>query len=148
MRLLSTSLFCAGIFMVGFGLRENLVLICISGFLFFSMLPLANTSLDFLVRTNIENSVQGRVWGIIGLISQLGYVIAYALSGVLSDYVFNPLLLDNGALADSVGKVIGTGTGRGTGLLIVLSGVLLCATSVVLYLIKSVRRLEEKKTGT
>ncbi|PKM71822.1 MAG: MFS transporter [Firmicutes bacterium HGW-Firmicutes-16] len=141
-KLLSASLFCAGVFMVGFGLRQNIVLICVSGFLFFAMLPFANTCLDFLVRTNIENSVQGRAWGLIGLISQLGYVAAYALSGVLSDYVFNPLLLDNGALADSVGKIIGTGTGRGTGFLIIISGGLLCVTSLVLYSLKSVKKLE------
>ena len=142
--LLSTSLFCAGIFMAGFGLRENMLLICVSGFLFFAMLPFANTSLDFLVRTNIENSVQGRAWGLIGLISQLGYVAAYALSGVLSDYVFTPLLLDSGALSGNVGKIIGTGYGRGTGLLIIISGLLLCVTSLVLYNMKSVKQLERK----
>ena len=91
-KMLSVSLFCAGIFMAAFGLRENIVLICVSGFLFFAMLPFANTSLDFLIRTNIENSVQGRAWGLIGVISQLGYVVAYAISGVLADYVFTPLL--------------------------------------------------------
>ena len=91
-KILSISLFCAGIFMAAFGLRENIVFICVSGFLFFAMLPFANTCLDFLIRTNIENSVQGRAWGLIGVISQLGYVVAYALSGVLADYMFTPLL--------------------------------------------------------
>ena len=123
-KMLSVSLFCAGIFMAGFGLRENIVFICVSGFLFFAMLPFANTSLDFLIRTNIENSVQGRAWGLIGVISQLGFVVAYALSGMLADYVFTPLLLDGGVLADSMGKIIGTGSGRGTGFLIFIAGVL------------------------
>lgn len=143
-KMLSVSLFCAGIFMAAFGLRENIVLICVSGFLFFAMLPFANTSLDFLTRTNIENSVQGRAWGLIGVVSQLGFVAAYALSGVLADYVFTPLLLDGGVLADSVGKIIGTGSGRGTGFLIFIAGVLLCVTSVVLYNIKSAKKLENR----
>lgn len=143
-KMLSVSLFCAGIFMAAFGLRENIVLICVSGFLFFAMLPFANTSLDFLIRTNIENYVQGRAWGLIGVISQLGFVVAYALSGVLADYVFTPLLLDGGVLADSVGKIIGTGSGRGSGFLIFIAGVLVCVTSVILHNVKSVKKLEKR----
>jgi MFS family permease len=143
-RVLSASLFCAGAFMAAFGLREDIVLISVSGFLFFAMLPFANASIDFLLRTNIENSVQGRAWGLIGVISQFGFVAAYALSGVLADYVFTPLLLQGGALAGSVGKIIGTGSGRGTGFLISIAGLLLCVTSVVLYNIKSVRELEHR----
>lgn len=141
-KMLSLALFLAGIFMAGFGFRENIVLICIFGFLFFAMLPFANMSLDYLIRTNIANDVQGRVWGLIGIISQLGYVIAYSVLGPLADFVFIPMLLPNGLLADSVGKVIGTGNGRGVGLLIILAGILLCATAIWLYHIKSVRGLE------
>lgn len=143
-KMLSVSLFCTGIFMSVFGLRENIVIICVSGFLFFAMLPFANTSLDFLIRTNIENSVQGRAWGLIGVISQLGYVVAYAVAGVLADYLFTPLLLDGGVLADSVGNIIGTGSGRGTGFLIFTAGVLVCVTSIILYNVKSVKKLENR----
>ncbi|MBC2723602.1 MAG: MFS transporter [Desulfosporosinus sp.] len=141
-KILTVSLFCAGLFMAAFGLRENIVVISVSGFLFFAMLPFANTSLDFLIRTNIENELQGRAWGLVGVISQLGFVAAYALSGVLADYVFTPLLLEGGMFADSVGMIIGTGSGRGTGFLIVIAGVLLCVTSVILYNLKSVKNLE------
>lgn len=140
--LLSSSLCGAGFFMALFGLRENILFIGVTGFLFFAMLPLANTSIDYLIRTNIENHLQGRVWGLIGLISQLGYVAAYAVSGVLADYLFTPLLLDDGALAGSVGRILGTGAGRGIGFLIVLAGILLCATSVMLYHMRSIRELE------
>lgn len=140
--LLSLSLFGAGIFMALFGLRENLVFIGAAGFLFFAMLPLANASLDYLLRTNIENRLQGRAWGLIGLISQLGYVAAYAVSGLLADYVFTPFLLDGGALSENAGKILGTGPGRGIGLLIILAGLLLCVTSGLLLCMKSIRGLE------
>lgn len=143
-KILSVSLFCAGIFMAAFGLRENIILIYVSGFLFFAMLPFANTSLDYLIRTNIENDLQGRAWGLIGTISQLGFVAAYALLGVLADYVFTPLLLKGGVLADSVGKIIGIGSGRGTGFLIFIAGVLLSVTSVILYNVKSIKKLEKR----
>lgn len=140
--MLSLSLFGAGVFMALFGMRENVVFIGVAGFLFFAMLPFANASLDYLLRTNIDNSLQGRAWGLIGLISQLGYVAAYAVSGLLADYVFTPLLLEGGALSGNVGKILGTGEGRGIGLLIVLAGMLLCVTSVILLGMESIRRLE------
>lgn len=142
--ILSISLFGVGVFMMAFGFREHIALICVSGFLFFAMLPFANTSLDFLVRTNMDNAVQGRAWALIGILSQLGFVAAYALSGILADYVFTPLLVEGGVLADSVGKMIGTGLGRGMGFLIVIAGMLLCVTSVILYRLKSVKMLENR----
>lgn len=126
-KMLSASLFCAGIFMAIFGLRENMVLICVSGFLFFAMLPFANSALDYMLRTNIENELQGRAWGFIGIISQLGYVAAYAFSGIL---------------ADVIGKTFGIGVGRGAGILIIFAGVLLSVTAIILYNIKSVKTLE------
>ncbi|WNS41964.1 MFS transporter [Paenibacillus sp. MMS20-IR301] len=143
-RILSVSLFCQGLFMMVFGLRENMLLLGLSGFLFFAMLPFTNTSLDYLVRTNIDNSVQGRVWSLIGLVSQLGFVAAYTLAGVLADYVFTPLLVAGGSLAGSVGRVIGTGDGRGMGLLIIIAGSLLSGASVVLYNLKSIKQLENR----
>ncbi|WP_256759552.1 MFS transporter [Cohnella sp. WQ 127256] len=143
-KILSLSLFWEGIFMAVFGLRENIILLGISGFLFFAMLPFVNTTLDYLVRTNIDNSVQGRAWSLIGLLSQLGFIVAYMLSGVLADYVFTPLLIEGGELAGSVGRIIGTGSGRGTGLLIIIAGILLSAASVILYNLKSIKRLEDR----
>lgn len=141
--MLCMSLFGAGIFMALFGLRENILLIGTAGFLFFAMLPFANTSIDFLLRTNVDNKLQGRAWGIIGFISQLGYVIAYGISGLLADYIFTPAFIEGGSLADSVGQVMGTGAGRGIGFLILLAGMLLCVTAVVLFGMKSIRELEE-----
>lgn len=142
-KMLSFSLFFAGIFMALFGLRENIVLICVGGFMFFAMLPFANAGLDYLLRTNIDNNVQGRAWGLIGVISQLGYVAAYALSGPLADYVFTPLLMEGGALSSSVGLITGTGSGRGTGLLIIVAGLLLSVTSILIYRTRSIRALEQ-----
>lgn len=144
LKMLSKSLFFAGICMFFFGLRENIFLICISGFVFFAMLPFANTSLDYLIRININNSVQGRVWGLIGLISQSGYVIAYAVSGLLADYLFTPLFIEGGLFYNSLGKIIGTGTGRGTGFLIMITGLLLSVTAIFLYHIKSIQKLEKR----
>lgn len=67
---------------------------------------------------------------------------AYAVSGLLADYFFTPLLLEGGALSENVGAILGIGSGRGIGFLIVLAGILLCVTSVILFCMKSIRNLE------
>lgn len=126
-KILSISLFVAGIGMAGFGIWENIFVICIFGFIFFAMLPFANSCLDYLVRTNIADELQGRAWGLIGFISQLGYVAAYALAG---------------AAADGISAHTGISVGRGAAQVIIVSGVLLCASALLMYTLKSVRSLE------
>lgn len=131
-RILAISLFMAGICMSGFGLMENIYVIGVFGFVFFAMLPFANNCLDYLVRTNIPDELQGRAWGMIGFLSQIGYVVAYGLAGIL---------------ADGFANLLGTGVGRGAALVIMIAGALLCINAWILYLMKSVRQLEHRKSG-
>lgn len=129
-KILSLSLFLAGLTMVGFGIWENIYPICLFGFLFFSMLPFANNCLDYLVRTNIPDELQGRAWGVIGFLSQIGYVVAYAGAG---------------AAADGIAAGFDLGVGRGAAMVVIISGVLLSVTALLLYPQKSVRALEETR---
>lgn len=121
--ILVLALILAGIFLTSIGMTTRIGVITGSFFLFFCTLPVINACADVLIRTRIPNEVQGRAWGIIGLLSQLGFVAAYALSGLLADRVFAPLLADGGRLATSVGRIIGTGEGRGMALMPVISGI-------------------------
>lgn len=132
-----------GVFFSLMGLTTNIYFIAGAGFLLFSTLPFVNTSADVLIRKNIPNKAQGRAWGIIGVISQFGYVVAYAVAGILADYIFNPLLSDNGFLASTIGKLIGTGQGRGIGLLFIISGIFIVIVSLTILKIKSIRVLEK-----
>ena len=129
-RILSVSLALSGVFMFGFGLFENIYVICIFGFLFFAALPFANNCLDYLMRTNIPAEAQGRAWGLIGFLSQLGYVVAYAVSG---------------AAADVLGKVSGRGVGRGAAAVVLIAGICLAAVSASILLSRSIRELETKQ---
>lgn len=111
-------------------------------------LPFANTCLDILVRKNIPNALQGRAWGIISLISQMGYVLANAIIGHLTDYVFEPALRTGGIFYDNIGRVIGTGAGRGAALLIITGGLCLCILAPCIYRSKPIRALEETANDT
>lgn len=143
-RVLSAGLFTAGIFFSLIGISTNIFVIAAAGFLFFATLPFINTSADVLIRTHIPNEAQGRAWGMIGVISQFGYIAAYASAGLLSDYVFNPLMEEKGLLATTVGKWIGSGQGRGIGLLFIISGILVIVLALIMARMKLIRALETK----
>jgi DHA3 family macrolide efflux protein-like MFS transporter len=48
--------------------------------------------------------------------------LAYLLAGPLADRFFNPLLDIQGPLSSNIGRVFGSGPGRGIGLMFVLMG--------------------------
>lgn len=144
-KVMVVSFIVSGITMAGFGATTSIPVIIISGFLFFASLPFATTCIDVLIRKSIDNEKQGRAWGLISLISQIGFVVAYVIAGVLADYVFNPALVEGGVLANTVGKIIGTGETRGIGFLIILSGVGLIITALFVSKSKGIREMEKQK---
>ncbi|BAH41725.1 conserved hypothetical membrane protein [Brevibacillus brevis NBRC 100599] len=140
--MLSFSLVLAGLFYALMGVFTSVWIIMVFGFLFFITLPFVNTSLEVLIRTNVENERQGRVWSMITAISQIGFVLAFGLAGFLADHVFNPLFDPDRLLGQTVGQVIGTGAGRGIGFLFVLSGVLVALLGIVIGRVRKIRNLE------
>ena len=132
-RALWIGLAIAGIGMALFGLFESRISCCIFGFMFFAALPFANNSLDFLVRANIPDELQGRAWGLIALISNLGYIVSYAISGVA---------------ADMVGSITGKGVGPGSSVTIVFSGICLVIAAFIMSGIRKIRTLEKTALET
>lgn len=128
-KVLQISFFMAGIFMIGMSIFENPVCISIFGFFFFATLPFCNNCMDYLCRTNIPDALQGRAWGFIGFLSQIGYVIAYAVSGLA---------------ADGLGSLSGMGVGRGAAFMIGISGILLSLVAVTFLRLPALKELEKK----
>ena len=128
-KVLQISFFMAGIFMIGMSIFENPVCISIFGFFFFATLPFCNNCMDYLCRTNIPDALQGRAWGFIGFLSQMGYVLAYAVSGLA---------------ADGLGSLSGMGVGRGAAFMIGISGVFLSLVAVTFLRFPSIRELEKR----
>ena len=126
-RHMSFALTMAGVSMFFFVIKENIYINCAFGLLFFMMLPVANNCLDYLARTNIPAEAQGRAWGFIGSLSQMGYVVAYAVSGVS---------------ADAIGKITGQGVGKGSAVVIQIAGVMLALIALSILPMKSVHALE------
>ena len=143
-KILAVACFFCGIFMSMTGVNENLAIIGISTFLFFSTLPFMNSCADVLVRVSVPNELQGRVWGLISLITQMGTVAAYIISGIMADYIFEPMFNKNGILAKNIGMIIGTGKGRGIGFMLILSGIGMLIMAIVIWKNGEIREVSEK----
>lgn len=134
--LLSAGTAATGAAMVLLSLRSWTWWVALSGFAVFAALSLCQAGAETLVRRSVAADHQARVWGVISLVTQLGYLAAYLSVGALSDAVLEPLLKPTGALAPSIGALLGTGQGRGAALMVALAGL----GTIVLALLIHVRR--------
>ncbi|MGA3562550.1 MFS transporter [Melissospora conviva] len=100
-------------------------LIAVVAPLFLATLPVVNSSTMTLLQTKTEPEVLGRVLAAARLVGESTVPLAYVLAGPIADGIFEPLMRPDGALAATVGSVIGTGDGRGTALVFAVTGVLM-----------------------
>lgn len=124
------------------GWRPSLVLITISAFVVFFCMPIINGSNRTLMNTKVEMGAQARVFAVSRMMTSLAQPLGYLIAGPLADKIFGPMLAPNGVLAGSVGRILGTGPGRGIGLVFVLVGVLATAATVSGYLYRPLRLME------
>ena len=141
-KVLVISLIACGCFMALIGTSTRLSIILAFSILFFMAMPFTNTCADVLIRVRIPNELQGRVWGMISLLTQLGSVIAFATCGLLADQVFEKLMRKDGILAGSIGRLIGTGEGRGIGLMIILAGISMIIMAFILGSRNSIQAIQ------
>jgi len=124
------------------GVRPSVVVVTMSAFSLMAVIPVANTASQVLWQLKVPPAVQGRVFAIRRMISQGISPVAILLAGPLADNVFEPLLVEGGGLAGSVGTLIGTGQGRGIGLMFIVTGLLTFLLGIVGYALPRVRHLE------
>lgn len=105
--------------------------------------PLINAWSRTVWQLKVPPEMQGRVMATRMAVAWSSTPIAFACAGPLADHVFRPLLVDGGPLASSVGLVLGTGPGRGLGLLFVVLGLVPLVAAVGGLMNARVRRLEQ-----
>ena len=142
--ILQASLLGMGFFMAAFAWGNNKILICGFGFCLFMSLPFANAAMDYLVRVNVPATHQGKAWGLISLISQAGYVLAYALTGVAVDFIIKPFLQKEGNSSKFALNIPGRGEGRAAALMIIIAAVFLIIIALTLPRKSEIRELEEE----
>lgn len=113
------------------GLRPDPRLIALGTFGMALGGPIATASFNAIWQTKTPLELHGRVFSIILMIAESTAPVALLVAGPLTDHVLEPLFRPGGALADSLGQVVGVGPGRGIGFLYMVLGVfVLCVTAV------------------
>jgi DHA3 family macrolide efflux protein-like MFS transporter len=106
------------------GLPPRAWLVGSAAFLFMFSLPMIIGCLQPIWQTKVAPDIQGRVFAARRAIGMVSLPVAMLVAGPLAEKWFEPWLAPGGALADSVGRWIGTGPGRGIGFLFMLLGAL------------------------
>ena len=145
--ILQASLLGMGFFMAAFAWGNNKIVICGFGFCLFMSLPFANAAMDYLVRVNVSLAHQGKAWGLISLISQAGYVLAYSLIGIAVDFIIKPFLQKESNASKFALNIPGRGEGKGAALMIIIAAVFLMIIALTLPSKSEIRELEEENVS-
>ena len=133
----------AGLGRVITGVSESLVVTAAGVFVIGASFVFAIGLNRVIWQVKAAPEVLGRVFALrvlVGVVAQSTGIIA---AGPLADGVFEPLLAEGGALAGSLGAIIGVGEGRGMGLMYILAGLTLAAFAVVSFIVRPNWRLED-----
>lgn len=141
-------LFCSmllnGFSMMVAGLYPSVLLFTVATFLFFFGLPFISSSCQVIFQKKVALDVQGRVFSLRNAICGSCFPLAYVVAGPLADRIFEPLMTVNGALAGTIGKFIGTGPGRGIGLMFIVLGGLTMLITIIAYRYAPLRLVEHE----
>ncbi|NMO16192.1 MFS transporter [Pyxidicoccus fallax] len=119
-----------------------LVGLCAALFLF--NIPILSSCAQTLWQQKVPPDVQGRVFSVRRVVNLLGAPVASVLAGLLSDAFFEPWMAPDGALAGTLGSIVGTGTGRGIALLFGVLGLVLVAQAIAAWQNPHIRNLEDE----
>jgi MFS family permease len=134
--------FMAGLLLLTTGLPPHVIRIAVGGAFFLFTAPLIYSSIQTIFQKKVAPGLQGRVFAVRQMIGLSSPLIATSLAGPLADRLFEPWMAPGGALADSVGRLIGTGAGRGIGLLFIILGVVSMLSALAVYLSPRVWNVE------
>ncbi|MGB5845850.1 MAG: MFS transporter [Anaerolineales bacterium] len=137
-------LMLSGFFTSMLGISPLIPVMAVAGFFLMFTMPIINGSSQAIWQSKVDPDVQGRVFSVRRMIAWSMTPLAYIVAGPLADRVFKPLLMEGGALADSIGLLIGVGPGRGTGLMFMVVGALSIVVAALGYLNPHVRNVEDE----
>ncbi len=107
------------------------------------LIPVGASLSQSLHQLRVPEDLQGRTFAFSGMLGRILMPISFLIAGPLIDNVFEPNLQANGAWASGwLGSVFGVGAGRGSGLFLSLSGVLLLIFILFAYSHPRIRNLE------
>jgi surfactin synthase thioesterase subunit/MFS family permease len=130
------------LFCVLTGLRPDLLVAGAGVFGMSASLSLLNGIYLTIVQVKVPQRFHGRVMAINQLVAWSTLPVGYLLIAPLGARVLEPLMAPGGALAPTVGALLGTGDGRGIGLLYLLLGAAILALGAVSLRLRALSRFD------
>ncbi|GII31097.1 non-ribosomal peptide synthetase/MFS transporter [Planotetraspora mira] len=127
--LLSTLVLAAFCFVTG--LRAELWVVAAGAFGMALWLTLLNGIYTTIVQVKVPQRLHGRVFALNTMIAWSTLPVGFGLIAPYGTDLFEPLMAPGGALAPTVGAVIGTGEGRGIGFMYLLFALLMAVIALV-----------------
>ena len=121
---------------------RNPVMWCIGAFLGWLCIPVMNTNLDALMRSQIPSAIQGRVYSARNMLQFFTIPLGYLAGGFLVDDIFEPFM--DGKSGTFINQLFGTGKGAGSAFLFAIIGVIGVLVCVIFSRLRAMRKLEEK----
>lgn len=132
-----------GIGLMTAGAKQSILFIALGLFLAAVSSQIIIACARVLWQTRIPSELQGRAFAVMMLALQIVAPLAYLVVGPLADKLFEPLLAERGLLSDSVGHLIGAGSGRGMAFMLIICGVFTLLVSTAMCLNRRIRLLED-----
>lgn len=131
-----------GFSMILAGLYPSVFLFSVAAFLFFLGLPFIRSSVQVIFQKKVALDLQGKIFSFKTAICSSCFPLAYLIAGPLADNIFEPLMNKNDLLARTIGQIIGTGSGRGIGLMFIILGGLTILITIFAYQYDPLRLVE------
>lgn len=105
--------------------------------------PLVNASNQAIWQAKVAPDLQGRVFSARRLIAWFAQPISPIIAGTMADFVLEPAMRSNSAMASIFGGLVGTGPGAGMGLLLVFCGLSAALVGLSGYFVPAIRNAED-----
>ena len=135
--------FIKGVGLILIGLRPETWLVAAGAAIAHFAIPFAAGSNQAIWQEKIPQEMQGRIFAIRQTIAHCMMPLAFMVVGPLADQVFEPLMKSPHGLFGVVGSILGTGPGRGMGLLFSLMGVMVVMAVIVGMFSPAIQSIED-----
>ncbi|MFJ5230849.1 amino acid adenylation domain-containing protein [Kitasatospora sp. NPDC088391] len=124
------------------GLRPSLATVVPGAFAMAFGLALVNGVYATIVQTKVPLRFHGRVIAVNTMVAWSTLPVGFALVAPLGPRLLQPLMEPGGTLAGTVGRLIGTGPGRGIGLLYLLFGLAMAVLVLACLAVPALRHFD------
>lgn len=125
------------------GLGRGVVLWSFAGLMASLPIPFINAGQNVILYHRVPTEIQGRIFAVRNAIQFCTIPIGILLGGFLADYVFEPFMEGENALAGALHILTGDGSGSGMAVMFLCTGTLGSLFSYVFYRSRSVQTLNE-----